>query len=172
MLLRPTAPPLRPRRGELRSAPTGLSNGVMRQVPSLMQSRYAIASSALFICLACGLAPMAHAQASHCLSDVNVCTELIASVRSALRSPGVPAAVAAKADSVTWISSDSVCAVAVNAFNPNAVDGVSAVCRYVAPPKASSTDDPLNAQLSTSFSPSSPVPHPSPRARRAPAPAW
>lgn len=94
---------------------------------SMIQVKYAIASSALFTCLGCALAPMAQAQASHCLSDVNVRTKLIASVRSALRSPSVPVKVAAKADSVTWISSDSLCAVAVSAFNAHAADSVSAV---------------------------------------------
>jgi hypothetical protein len=45
----------------------------------------------------------------------------------ALRTPSVPAAVAAKADSVTWVSSDALCAVAVNAFDASAVDSVNAV---------------------------------------------
>lgn len=93
----------------------------------LMQAKYAIASSAVFACLGCALAPMAQAQASHCLSDINVRTKLMASVRSALRSPSVPEKIAAKADSLIWLSSDSLCAVAVSAFNANAVDSVSAV---------------------------------------------
>jgi hypothetical protein len=69
--------------------------------------------------IGCAFVPAGHAQSSYCLSD-SVNGKLLASMRSALRTPSVPAAIQVKSDSAYVSHSDSLCTVAVHAYNASA----------------------------------------------------